>query len=233
MIYFISTRVKRDLKIHKNQKKEGFIMTYNTQDTIKKLAFAGLMAALCYIGYAIFPAIPAPLATGTKIHVGNAFVVLGALLLGGPYGGLAGAVGLSLADILGGYAQSAPRTFITKLVIGLIAGLIAHKVASISASHKKAYIVKWAILSAVISLGFNCIFEPALKYVWYTLLTPNPDKAASAIKALLAVTTYATIINAVINSIIAVVAYVALRPVLFKTGLLGELPSKHKKEALS
>jgi hypothetical protein len=69
--------------------------------------------------------------------------------------------------------------------------------------------------------------------VWFTLLTPNPDKAASAIKALLAVTTYATLINAVINSVIAVIAYVALRPVLFKTGLLGEIPSGRREKALS
>ena len=200
------------------------------QEVIKKVAFAGLMAALCYVGYAVFPAIST---SGTKVHVGNAFVVLGALLLGGPYGGIAGAIGLSLADILGGYAASAPRTFITKLVIGLVAGLVAHKIAKISQNHKKTYIVKWAVLSAVISLGFNCVFEPALKYVWYTLLTPNADKAASAIKALLAVTTYATFINAVINSVIAVIAYVALRPVLFKTGLLGEVSVTHNKEALS
>nr|MCR5277973.1 hypothetical protein [Lachnospiraceae bacterium] len=47
-----------------------------------------------------------------------------------------------------------------------------------------------------------------------------------AIKALLAVTTYATIINAVINSAIAVVAYLALRPVLYKTGLIGPVDKK-------
>ena len=35
-----------------------------------KIAQAGLMAALCYIGYAVFPAISA---SGTKIHIGNAF----------------------------------------------------------------------------------------------------------------------------------------------------------------
>ena len=55
-----------------------------------KIAQAGLMAALCYIGYAVFPAISA---SGTKIHIGNAFVVLSAYLLGGVYGGLSGAVG--------------------------------------------------------------------------------------------------------------------------------------------
>ena len=42
-----------------------------------KIAYAGLMAALCYVGYAVFPAITT---TGTKIHIGNAFVVLGAFI---------------------------------------------------------------------------------------------------------------------------------------------------------
>ena len=146
-------------------------------DNVKKITFAGLMAALCYVGYAVFPAINA---AGTKIHIGNAFVVLGALLLGGLYGGLAGAVGLSIADLTLGYSASAPRTFITKLVIGLIVGLIAHKVAKISEDHKKAYILRWSAIAAVAGLGFNCVFEPALKYFWYTILIPNAEKAESA-----------------------------------------------------
>ncbi len=187
-----------------------------------KITYAGLMAALCYVGYAVFPAISA---SGTKVHIGNAFVVLGALLLGGPYGGLAGAIGLSLADILGGYAASAPRTFITKLVIGLVVGLVAHKIGHITDDHKKSQIVKWSVLATIAGLGFNCVFEPSLKYVWYTLLFPNAEKAASAIKALVAVTTYATLINAAINSVIAIVLYNALRPALAKADILP-LPSK-------
>ncbi len=190
-----------------------------------KITYAGLMAALCYVGYAVFPAISA---SGTKVHIGNAFVVLGALLLGGPYGGLAGAIGLSLADILGGYAASAPRTFICKLVIGLIVGLVAHKIAHISQDHQKTYILKWSSIAAIAGLAFNCVFEPALKYVWFTLLTPNAEKAQAAITALLAVTTYATIINAVINSVIAIVLYSALRPALNKADIF---PRVEKAEA--
>ena len=190
-----------------------------------KITYAGLMAALCYVGYAVFPAISA---SGTKVHIGNAFVVLGALLLGGPYGGLAGAIGLSLADILGGYAASAPRTFICKLVIGLIVGLVAHKIAHISQDHQKTYILKWSSIAAIAGLAFNCVFEPALKYVWFTLLTPNAEKAQAAITALLAVTTYATIINAVINSVIAIVLYSALRPALNKADIF---PRVGKEEA--
>lgn len=193
------------------------IMAKENKEQLQKVIQAGLMAALCYIGYAVFPAISA---SGTKIHIGNAFVVMAAYLLGGVYGGLSGAVGLSIADITGGYAASAPRTFITKLAIGLVAGFVAHKIAKLSKDHPQGYILKWSAISAVCGLGFNCIFEPSLKYVWYTLLFPNADKAASAIKALLAVTTYSTIINAVINSVIAVVLYMALRPALKQAGYL-------------
>ena len=202
-------------------------MSERKNDNLQKIIQAGLMAALCYVGYAVFPAISA---SGTKIHIGNAFVVMAAYLLGGVYGGLSGAIGLSIADILGGYAASAPRTFITKLVIGLITGFVAHKIAGLSKDHTQGYLLKWSAVAAVCGLGFNCIFEPSLKYVWYTLLFPNPDKAASAIKALLAVTTYTTIINAVINSVIAVVLYMALRPALKKAGLLLPVATKRNEK---
>lgn len=192
----------------------------NSDNKVYRLAVAALMAALCYVGYAVFPAISA---SGTKVHIGNAFVVLGAYILGPLYGGLAGAVGLALADILGGYAASAPRTFICKLVIGLVVGTVFHKLGKADDKKSAAEITKWSLISAICGLGFNCVFEPSLKYVWYTILTPNADKAASAIKALLAVTTYATIINAVINTAVAVVIFAALRPALNKSGISMKL----------
>ena len=195
-------------------------------DNIQKIAYAGLMAALCYVGYAVFPAINA---AGTKVHIGNAFVVLGALLLGGVYGGLAGAIGLSIADITLGYSASAPRTFITKLAIGLIVGIVAHRIAKISDDHKKGYVLKWSVIASVLGLAFNCVFEPALKYFWFTILTPNAEKAESAIKALLAVTTSTTIINAVINSVLAVIIYNALRPALNKANLFPTVTRKAKE----
>lgn len=185
-----------------------------------KLAMAGLMAALCYVGYAFLPALSAD---GTKIHFGNAFVVLGAYLLGGTYGGLAGAVGLTAADLIGGYASSAPRTFITKLAIGLVTGLVAHKLGHLSGQAEKKKVLMWSVLAAIAGLGVNCIFEPALKYFWFTVLIPNPDKAAGAIKALVALTSYTTILNAVTNSTVAVILYGALRPALKRAGMLFEV----------
>ena len=46
-------------------------MENNKNDNIKKIAYAGLMAALCFVGYSVFPAISA---SGTKVHIGNAFL---------------------------------------------------------------------------------------------------------------------------------------------------------------
>ena len=62
-------------------------------------------------------------------------------------------------------------------------GLVAHKIAKISESHKSSYILKWSIIASVAALAFNCVFEPVLKYFWYTLLTPDAEKATAAIGA--------------------------------------------------
>ena len=93
---------------------------------ILKLTQCALIAALAYVGFQ-FMRIDIPVGTErTAIHLGNAFVVLGALLLGG-WGGFAGALGLTLADLTSGYITSAPKTFFLKLVIGLITNLVARK----------------------------------------------------------------------------------------------------------
>jgi len=177
----------------------------------KKLALAGLMAALSYAGYALFPAINA---FGLKFHLGNAFVVLAALLLGGPTGGLAGAVGLALADVLGGWATTAPITFVCKLIIGLVSGLVAHRCAKLKEPHPKKYLVKWALLSSLAGLGINCLVDPVLNFLWQRLLTPGAE-------ALLSVNVIFTSLNAVVNTVFAVVLYLALRPAARKAGLLN------------
>ena len=93
---------------------------------ILKLTQCALIAALAYVGFQ-FLRIDIPVGTErTAIHLGNTFVVIGALLLGG-WGGFAGAMGLTMADLTSGYITSAPKTFLLKLVIGLITTLVARK----------------------------------------------------------------------------------------------------------
>ena len=91
---------------------------------ILQLTQCALIAALAYVGFQ-FLRIDIPVGTErTAIHLGNTFVVLGALLLGG-WGGFAGALGLTMADLTSGYLTSAPKTFLLKLVIGLIVTLVS------------------------------------------------------------------------------------------------------------
>ena len=102
----------------------------NTQNnTVVKLAETALLAALCYVSFTFLQIkIPVPGGDATSIHIGNAFCVLAALLLGGVYGGLAGAIGMGIADIMDPvYITGAPKTFVLKFCIGLIVGLVAQR----------------------------------------------------------------------------------------------------------
>ena len=70
-------------------------------ETVTKLAQTALMAALCFVTFTFLQIkIPLPGGGATSFHVGNAFCVLAALILGGCYGGLAGAIGMGIADVL-------------------------------------------------------------------------------------------------------------------------------------
>ena len=59
----------------------------NKNHMLQKLAQTALLAALCFVSFK-FLKIPIPVPGGgaTALHVGNAFCVLAALLLGGLYG---------------------------------------------------------------------------------------------------------------------------------------------------
>ena len=121
----------------------------NAQIRFKKLIQTALLAALCFVSFTYLQIkIPMPGGDATSLHIGNAFCVLAALLLGGWYGGLAGAIGMTIADLLDPvYITVAPKTFVLKLCIGLITGLIAHKIAKISESDDKKYILLLLILN--------------------------------------------------------------------------------------
>ena len=91
---------------------------------ILKIVMIGLMAGLCYISFMFFQIkIPTP-GGFTSFHLGNTFCVLAALLLGGLEGGLAGAIGMGIADLLDPtYAIVAPKTMILKLGIDSTSGV--------------------------------------------------------------------------------------------------------------
>lgn len=193
--------------------------TMKTNSTVMKIAQTALFAALCYVIFTYLQIkIPMPGGDATSIHLGNAFCVLAALLLGGWYGGLAGAIGMGIADVMDPiYITGAPKTFILKLCIGLITGLVAHKIAKINESTGKKYIFKWSLLASVAGLAFNVIADPIVGYFYKQYILGQPQQMAEVLAKWSAA---ATFVNAVLSTIVVVIIYNALRPALAKSGML-------------
>lgn len=190
-----------------------------TNSTVMKIAQTALFAALCYVIFTYLQIkIPMPGGDATSIHLGNAFCVLAALLLGGWYGGLAGAIGMGIADVMDPiYITGAPKTFILKLCIGLITGLVAHKIAKINESTNKKYIFKWSLLASVAGLAFNVIADPIVGYFYKQYILGQPQQMAEVLAKWSAA---ATFVNAILSTIVVVIIYNALRPALAKSGML-------------
>ena len=137
-------------------------------ETLIKIAQTALIAALCYVAFTFLQIkIPMPGGDATSLHIGNAVCVLGALILGGMYGGIAGAIGMTIADIMDPiYITVAPKTFLLKFCIGLIVGVVAHNIAKINQSTDKKYVLKWSIIASVAGLGFNVVADPLVGYFY-------------------------------------------------------------------
>ena len=184
----------------------------------RKIVFASLLAALCYIGFSYFR-IDIPVGSEkTAFHLGNVFCVLAALLVGGFWGGMSGAVGMTIADLTTGYVTSAPKTFLLKLCIGLIAGFVAHRVFHISRDGKRKVSLPVAtVLSCAAGMAFNVVADPVVGYFYKMYILGVPQEVASIWAKMGAVT---TLVNAVVAVIVASVFYLALRPALKRAGLL-------------
>ena len=186
-------------------------------EKLMQIVFTGVFAALSYVVFTFLQIkITLPGGDATSIHLGNAVCVLGALILGGMYGGLGGAIGMTIGDLLDPvYVVYAPKTFLLKLCIGLITGVIAHRFGKINNQTDKAKVLRWVIVATVGGLLFNVIFDPLVGYFYKLLILGKP-----AAELVLAWNVASTSINAVTSTIVSVVVYMALRPILLKSGFV-------------
>ena len=183
-------------------------------EKVQKLTLTALMAALSYVIFTFLQIkVTLPGGSATSFHLGNAVVVLAALLLGGVYGGIGGAIGIDPIYITG-----APKTFFLKFMIGIITGLVAHKLGKITYSTDKKHVFKWTVLAACAGMLFNFIFDPIISYFYDMLILGKP---MAQLKIAWSVTT--TGVNAVISVIAATIVYMALRPVLIKANLFFKI----------
>lgn len=148
---------------------------------ILKIVVIGLMAALCYISF-MFLQIKIPTPGGfTSFHLGNTFCVLASLLLGGVSGGVAGAIGMGIGDLLDpSYVIVAPKTIILKLGIGIVTGLVAHHLFHIQHQQGKA-LWKTVFLSTLAGMLFNVIGEPIFGLFLYSFYFRSTRQCSQSI----------------------------------------------------
>lgn len=183
---------------------------------IYKLTLTALMAALSYVVFTFLQVkITLPGGDATSFHLGNTICLLGALLLGPLWGGIGGAIGMTIGDLLDPvYVTTAPKTFILKFCIGLIAGLAAHKLFKISRTSDNKKVFAYTVASSILGMLFNVVFDPLFGYFYKRVLLGKP-----AAEVALSWNILTTSVNAVLSVIAAVILYMALRPALIKAGL--------------
>ena len=189
-----------------------------TRFTTQKIAIIGIMAALSFVAYEFFR-IPNVLGTGSSFHLGNTFTALTALLLDGISGGLAGAIGLALADVVAGDPGYAVTSFILKFIIGLVCGAVAHKVIHLKTfptDNKFKYVVA-VTASAFSGLLVNVFTDPFIGYFRNRFIFGQPAEFVSVVTK---IASGVTLVNSLLSTVCAVILYIALRPALEKAHLL-------------
>ena len=189
---------------------------YKRTFTVHELALTGVMAALSLVAYLFFRV---PFYGGSSFHLGNTFTALTALLLDGVSGGLAGAIGLALADVVAGDPGYAITTFILKFIIGLVCGAVSHKVIHLRTfpTGSKFKYVAAVTASAFSGLLVNVFTDPFIGYFRNLYIFGQPAEFVSVVTK---IASGVTLVNSLLSTVCAVVLYIALRPALEKAHLL-------------
>lgn len=172
-----------------------------------KITLTALMAALCYVAFTFLQIkIQTPVGA-TSFHLGNVFCVLAALMIDGVSGGIAGAIGMGIGDLLDPfYVVTAPKTILLKFFIGFITGSVAHKVLHIRQKSGKELFI--CTLMAVCSgMLFNLVGEPIVSYLYYEVILSNSDKALSYLNITKWITTS---VNSLLTIVLATPMYLAI-----------------------
>lgn len=97
------------------------VLRHSTKDMV----LAGMGIALVFVATLIN--IKLPIGQGGLIHLGNVPLFLFAIIYGKKIGAMAGAFGMGLFDLMGGWTPWAPATFIIVGLMGYTVGVIAEK----------------------------------------------------------------------------------------------------------
>ena len=129
-----------------------------TQNQTKEIVITGLSIALVFVA-TVFINLRLPIGQGGLIHLGNVPLFLVAILYGKKIGAIAGAFGMGLFDLMGGWTPWAPATF-------LIVGLMGYTVGWIT-EHKEGF------FGYVLAILVACVIKIVGYYIAEALIYGN------------------------------------------------------------
>lgn len=173
----------------------------NQKISPRRIAMAGLMAALTVVGSGIRVTIPVDIGGNTAFHLGNIMCALSGILLGPWLGGSAAGLGSMLYDMTNpAYLADSWLTFLMKFAYGMAAGLVIR-------AGKKEWGYGKAVLASSAGAG-----SYALLYLLKSFLKPQIVQGVSVQAAWVVVLTKlpATVFNGVVAVIFAPILAVAI-----------------------
>ena len=181
----------------------------------KRIAMAGLMAALTVVGSGLRIVIPVDIGGNTAFHLGNIMCALSGILLGPWLGGLAAGLGSAIYDMLNPlYISEAWITFLFKGAYGLAAGLVL-RIGGKSWGYGKA------TLAAVAGALTYAALYLAKSYFYNGLILSGLTADAAMLTVIGKLP--ATVFNATVAVIFAPILAVSIRTALKKSGYTSEL----------
>ena len=162
---------------------------------VKNLVITAFFTAITFLGIQSFR-IPLPAAVGTP------FLHFGLLLQGGKRGAVSGTLGLTIFDMLNGYMQDAPKTFVETAVKCLIVGALFMMLKKKADGDKKKEYGA-AVVCAFIYGCINVIMEFTMSTI--AMMMVGSGFAAAAVAAFTSLP--ATVINAVFMVIAIAILY--------------------------
>lgn len=158
-------------------------MKNTKQISTKRIAVAGLMAALTVVGSGLRITLPLEVAGTTSFHLGNIMCAMSGILLGPWMGGLAAGLGSAIYDMTNPlYISECWLTFLMKGAYGLMAGLVIRKT-GFSYGKALAAAAAGAVSYAVLYLLKSYFYSGMLMHgltpdaAWLTVVSKLPATA--------------------------------------------------------
>lgn len=122
-------------------------------------------------------------ANGGLIHLGSAMLVIVSVVFGKEKGAIAGSVGMTIFDLLSGWAVWAPFTFVIRAVMGYLLGVIAY---SNNKNGENIYFNIFAvILSGIWMIAGYYVTEVILYGNWLAPVASIPGDITQIVMALI------------------------------------------------